>query len=178
MEGQQTIVIGLGNPFLGDDGVGVQVARLLDSALRPDHSNSLQITEASVGGIRLMELMVGFKRAILVDALLLDQPLPGRIHRWSLSDLEANSPTQHTACAHDTTLITALAAGKSLGIPLPDEITILAIEVDQVDEFKEGLSYGVSLAADEVAHTLIDELESNSPDEIFVRVNPEKEKAI
>jgi len=68
---EKTIVIGLGNPILTDDGVGVKIAYELERAIGPNLPSNLTITEASVGGLRLMELLIGYDRAILVDAIVL-----------------------------------------------------------------------------------------------------------
>ena len=65
----RTILIGLGNPILTDDGVGVKVAYEIERRLGENVPANLTITEASVGGLRLMELMEGYDRAIIVDAI-------------------------------------------------------------------------------------------------------------
>ena len=112
----KTLVIGLGNPILTDDGVGVKVAyelvRILASKQQPSPGSHIDVTEASAGGLRLMEMMIGYDRAIIVDAFTNGRNTPGKMHRMTLDDLRAVSPTQHSASAHDTTLVTALDAGK------------------------------------------------------------------
>ena len=66
----KTLIVGLGNPILTDDGVGVKVAYAVEEALSPNIPENLTVTEASVGGLRLMELMVGYDRVILIDAIM------------------------------------------------------------------------------------------------------------
>ncbi len=51
----KTLIIGLGNPILTDDGVGVKVAWKLEKIIDLDAHPELEITEASAGGLRLME---------------------------------------------------------------------------------------------------------------------------
>ena len=158
----KTIVIGLGNPILSDDGVGVRVAWELETAVQqyplpPDHQ--LTITEASVGGLRLMELMDGYDRAILIDAWQPPSVVPpGQVHRLTLADLRGLSPTQHSASAHDTTLITALAAGQALGLSLPAEIVIYAITVAQVMDFGEQMTSAVATAVPMTVTAVLQEL--------------------
>ncbi len=142
----KTIVIGLGNPILTDDGVGVKVAYELEKILATRHPQLADVTEASAGGLRLMELMIGYDRAIIVDAFTNGDNQPGRMHRMTLDDLRAISPTQHSASAHDTTLVTALESGKKLGLHLPDEVVIYAIEVENVIEFSEEPTTAVAAA--------------------------------
>jgi len=58
----RTVVIGLGNPYLGDDGVGVLVIRQLAGSLAG--RQEVTVIELPVGGLRLMEAMVGCRRAL------------------------------------------------------------------------------------------------------------------
>ena len=148
-----TIIIGLGNPILTDDGVGVLVAREL--ARRLAHRPDITVTEASVGGLRLMELMAGYDRAILIDAILDGQP-PGTITRLTLDDLNARASTQHTASAHDVNLPTALAAGRRMGLQLPDDIIIYAISVENVLDFGDRPTVSVCNAIPAAVQAVLD----------------------
>ena len=159
MSVKKTLVIGLGNPYLGDDGVGVVTATRLEEVLENRIGDEISITEASVGGVRLMETMIGFDRAILIDALKVQNPAPGRIHRWTLRDLGELAPTQHTASAHDTNLPTALMAGRRLGYRLPNEVMIFAVEVCNVDEFTERMHPEVEAAIPELLRMVLAEIE-------------------
>ena len=64
-----TLIIGLGNPILGDDGAGWRVAQEVRSRLGGLHSEQVDIECLSVGGLGLMEHMIGYRRAIIVDAI-------------------------------------------------------------------------------------------------------------
>ncbi|HUV28636.1 MAG TPA: hydrogenase maturation protease, partial [Anaerolineales bacterium] len=132
----KTLVLGLGNPILTDDGVGVLVAEEVRARLPED--TPIDITEVSVGGLTLMETMIGYDRVILVDAFQrLDGGCPGKVHKMSLEDLRSISPTQHSASPHDTSLVTALEMGHRMGLQLPQDITIFAIEVENVMDFSD-----------------------------------------
>ena len=159
----KTLVVGLGNPILTDDGVGVKVAyeieRILSSRQPPATSHHIDVTEASAGGLRLMEMMIGYDRAIIVDAFTNGDNQPGRMHRMTLDDLRAVSPTQHSASAHDTTLVTALDSGKALGLHLPDEVIIFAIEVENVIDFSEEPTTAVAAAIPGAVTAVLTELE-------------------
>lgn len=154
----KTIVVGLGNPILTDDGVGVKVAYAVRDALASEGRNDVAVTEASVGGLRLMEMMVGYDRAILVDALQHPDAKPGTIHRMSLDDLRAISPTQHSACAHDTSLTTALEMGRQMGLALPKEVSIYAVGVEDVLCFGEEPTPAVAKAIPNVITAVLTEL--------------------
>jgi hydrogenase maturation protease len=160
----KTLVLGLGNPILTDDGVGVHIAETIRLALPPD--TSIKVSEASVGGLGLMERLLGYDRVILIDALCSpagsfgnDQRTPGVIHRLTLDDLRTTSPTQHNASAHDTNLVTALEMGGRMGLPLPKEIIIYAVEVENIIDFGEEPTPAVKQAIPKVAAAVLAELD-------------------
>ncbi len=159
----KTVIIGLGNPILTDDGVGVKAAYALKNQLAARSwlpATPVDVMEASVGGLRLMEMMIGYDRAILVDAIRYGRNHPGHMHRMTLDELRTISPTQHSASAHDTTLVTALDAGHAMGLHLPKEVVIFAIEVENVSEFGEEPTTAVSAAIPEVVTAVINECRS------------------
>jgi len=156
---QTTIIIGLGNPILTDDGVGVLAAREL--ARRLAHRPDIEVTEASVGGLRLMEMIAGHDRAILIDAILDENP-PGTITRLTLADLTTRAPTQHSASAHDVSLPTALDAGRRMGLHLPDEVAIYAVSVVNVTDFGDEPTVKVAEAIPAVIQAVLDDVDAHS----------------
>ncbi len=142
----KTLVIGLGNPILTDDGVGVKVAYAVRDALASDGQDDVTVTEASVGGLRLMEMMVGYDRVILIDAIQTPGGRPGAIHRLTLDDVASAVPTQHSASTHDMNLPTALEMGRRLGLALPETIEIFAIEAKDVVTFGDTCTPTVAAA--------------------------------
>ncbi len=161
MERKKTIVIGLGNPILTDDGVGVLAARQLEERIKTDHYPWLTITEASAGGMRLMELVLDYQRVVLIDAYYLDpeRTNPGQIHQLSLEDLRSGPPTQHSTSAHDTSLVTALDTAQQLGYSIPEQISIYAVEVENILEFGEQPTPRVAEAIPRVVDLVLAELE-------------------
>lgn len=154
---KKILVLGLGNPILTDDGVGVRVAETVRMALPPD--SPIDVSEASVGGLGLMERLLGYDQVILIDALHNEKNIPGVIHRLSLDDLQTISPTQHSASVHDTSLITALEMGECMGLPLPKELIIYAIEVENITNFGEEPTPAVKQAIPKVAAAVLAELD-------------------
>ncbi len=142
---KKTLVLGLGNPILRDDGVGVRVAEAVRASLPPDLP--VDVCELSVGGLRLMEQMLGYERVILIDAMQPGQGEPGTFQRLSYEQLASLCPTQHVVCVHDTSLVTALETARRMGLPVPREIIIYAIAVEDIWSFSEELTPAV-------AHTL------------------------
>jgi hydrogenase maturation protease len=155
----KTLVIGLGNPILSDDGIGVRIAEEVLNHLPVD--TQIDVTEVSVGGLTLMETMISYDMVILIDAIQLDNPHPGMIHRMSLAELREISPTQHSTSPHDTSLITALEMGQRIGLDLPEEIIIYAIEVENVLDFGEELTPAVAAAIPKATVAVLGDLKSN-----------------
>lgn len=125
------MVLGLGNPILGDDGVGIRVARALEGRLnRPE----ITVMETSTAGLGLLDLLAGYDRAIIVDAIQTGEGKVGQVYQL---EPEAFNSTRHAASPHDVNLATALELGGRLGINLPKEIVIFAIEVENVTSFSE-----------------------------------------
>ena len=140
-----------------DDGVGVLVAEEVRSRLPED--TPIDITEVSVGGLTLMETMIGYDRVILIDAFQrLHDNCPGKVHRMSLEDLRSISPTQHSASPHDASLVTALEAGQRMGLPLPQDITIFAIEVENVMDFSDQPTQPVAAVIPQVTEAVLAEI--------------------
>lgn len=148
----KTIVIGLGNPILGDDGVGWKVVEDVIRQLPPNSSVDIQCL--SLGGLGLMEHLIGYDRAILVDAFASNDQ-SGSILVLKLSDLP-NYSAFHTASSHDTSLQNALELGRSMGAKLPDEVSIIGIVTRRVYDFSETLSPPVADAVPFAARVVID----------------------
>jgi hydrogenase maturation protease len=148
-----TLVVGLGNPLRGDDGVGWRIAEALRDALAGvDRGHRdigpVEIEQLAVGGLTLMEHLTGCSRAILVDAVSTGLVAPGTVTCRPLEEIETRA-SAHLDSSHDATLPAALAAGRALGAALPNEIWAIGIEAVLQDAFEEALSPEVAAAVPE-----------------------------
>lgn len=146
----KTLVIGLGNPIVSDDSVGLRVAAEVRDLLadgdgdgRKEIPHGVEVTEDYWGGLRLMEQLIGFDRAIVVDAICTDSP-PGTIRLLKPDDI----PTQKSNSAHDLTLPVALKLGRETGAHLPrnEDILLIGIEAEDVLTFSEQCTPAVEAA--------------------------------
>ena len=145
------LVLGLGNPILTDDGVGLRVAKELEGKL----DENVTIIEASLAGLDILDLLVGYDRAIIIDSIKTTGGKAGQIYRLDLGEFEV---TRHVVSAHDVNLATALELGKMLGLDLPRKIDILAIEVAETGLFGEECTPEVAKAIPVCAGMIIREL--------------------
>jgi hydrogenase maturation protease len=142
-------VVGLGNPILGDDGVGWRVAEAVKARL---DDPAVDVLCLSLGGLALMEHLAGYRRVIIVDAMSTGAQ-PGVLHQMSSREMDELS-VQHTASVHDLSLSAALALGRELGLALPEEIQIIGIEAKPEFNFGETLSAAVAGAVPMAATTV------------------------
>ena len=88
-----TIVLGIGNEWASDDGVGPEVVRRLQDRWQEQDWDPKQTVEFSViarPDLSLLDRIVGYTNLIIVDAVVSDQP-PGIVHHemWEPGVLEA-----------------------------------------------------------------------------------------
>ena len=148
----KTLILGLGNPILSDDGVGPAVAHTIEKRIDPRIAN---VVEASLGGLDLLDLLTGYKRVIIIDAIKTKDGKPGQIHRLNIGTL---SSTRHASSPHDINLATALEMGKKLGMKMPSEIDIYAIEAEDTESFSETCTPAVAAAIPRCAGMILKEL--------------------
>jgi len=136
-----TLILGLGNPLVSDDGIGLKVAREVKARLagRAD----VAVEEDYWGGLRLMERMVGYDRAMVIDAVWTGAA-PGTILSLRPDDL----PIFKSVSSHDMDLPAALQLGRQAGLELPDErqIVVVGIEAEDVVTFAAGCTPAVEAA--------------------------------
>jgi hydrogenase maturation protease len=157
---KSVLVVGLGNPILGDDGFGWIVAGQVSQILQDQSRQGVTVECLSLGGLSLMEHLIGYDRVILIDAFGSDSTPPGRIQFASLGDLEDPS-MGHTSSPHDTTLQNAIRVGRSLGARLPDEVIVVSVSTNPNYEFSEQLSPAVAATVPRAAQLVIDLLSKN-----------------
>ena len=145
-------MLGLGNPILCDDGVGNQVAQILDSEI---NNPEVTVTETNAVGLGLLDFLPGYERLIIIDAIQTQEGKAGQVHRLSLPDLVT---PRHFSSAHDTDLATAFELGTKLGLALPQGVIIFAIEVADVTTFSEECTPEVKGAIPEVIRLVLREL--------------------
>lgn len=144
----RTVIIGVGNPVLRDDSVGLRVARELRERVR---GASVSVLELCGGGMRLMEAMAGFDVAIVIDAIE-SGGRPGTIHRLEPGSLPQTRSINST---HEGSLAAALELGRATGLRIPAEIRIWAVEAADTVTFSESLSPAVEKAVQPVVDDVL-----------------------
>ncbi len=148
----RTLILGMGNPILSDDAVGIRLARdlraRLDSAgpavAGPADTGDSPvqvdlIDDCSVGGLNLLDLVVGYDRLIVFDSIRTTGGTPGE---WYAMTGATFRETMNLGCVHDANFTTALELGRQMHaqVPEPENIHIFAVEILDNTTFSERMT--------------------------------------
>ena len=147
----RTVILGLGNTALTDDGVGVYAARRAKELLADDEE--IEVEEAEIAGFGLLDLLDGRDRAVIIDAVNRPRCVPGET---SLHPVESFEPTSHLISGHEIDLPTAVALGRQLGQSLPSEIYVVGVQVSDDRTLGEACTPEVERAIDTAARLALE----------------------
>ena len=149
----KTLVLGIGNEILGDDGVGIHIAR---EVARRVSTTDVTVEETATAGLALLERIKGFQRLIIADAILTVKTETGKIHRLTLKD---TAKTNKSFTAHEAALATAIELGNSL-FPgdMPAEVIVYAVQVQDIEHVSGEMTKAVKAAVTEVVRLILAEL--------------------
>ena len=147
----KTALVGLGNPAHGDDGIGPVVARQVYDLLRGQAD--LDLLEHAASGYRLAERLVGYQRAVIVDALTDAQAEVGTVTQVEIQEHSADSFLSfHTAGFHDI-----LTLARVVGLEVPRAIVMYGIVIRQPESFSENLSAELTARLPEIVQAVAEE---------------------
>ncbi|RMI33546.1 hydrogenase maturation protease [Nocardia stercoris] len=149
MSTARAVVIGVGNDYRRDDGVGPAVARRLEALGLP----GVLVTVCDGEPTGLLELWDGAELAIVVDAVRCEPATPGRVWRTSVDALRGHTTA---TSSHALGIPDALPLGRLLG-RVPRELVVIAVEAASLD-LGAGLSEPVAAAVPEVISAIRAEL--------------------
>ena len=152
----KSLVIGIGNPILTDDGIGPRlVERCRDEAPIP----GVEYRTESVGGLEILEQVQGYENVVFIDAIKTQDGVPGTVSRFSLDDFKE---TAHLSNPHDVSFLTALKLGKLVGFSIPRRVAIIAVEIEEdmvfSDRMTPALEENYPRIFGEVTQLLLEEL--------------------
>jgi hydrogenase maturation protease len=154
----RTLLLGMGNPVLCDDAIGVRLASDLAAQLGPQPNVDV-IEECSVGGLNLLDLVTGYERLIVIDSVKTREGRPGTWYRFTASSLRE---TMNLRNVHDTNFATALELGRRTGALVPDDgsVHVLAVEIDDNLTFSELMTPKLEAAYPELLEEIGSEVEA------------------
>ena len=123
-----TLILGVGNLILTDDGVGIKVARKLK-----EENPELEVIETSESGIALLDLVAGYDKLVIIDSIKAEKGKPGDLYKLELEDLK---PSNDISSSHGMGIATAFELGRRLGYRMPKCVSIYAVNI------KDNLTFG------------------------------------
>lgn len=124
------LILGLGNPILTDDGVGIEIAQKIGEE-NPD----LEVVETSEAGLALLDYIAGYDKLIIIDSIKTAKGIPGELYKLELGDFKAATDL---SCSHGVDIASAFKVGEGLGYKMPRYVSIYAVEVKDNSTFGQG----------------------------------------
>ena len=158
--GGRTVVLGLGNPVLSDDGVGLAVVAALQRLLAETPVRGVDVLGTTRAGFELIDILRGYARGVLVDCIVLPDPHPGRVRRLTVDGV---SGCARLVNAHEMSVGTAFRLAEQMGIPMPGEVEIIAIEAGDTSTISERLTPPVQAVVEPLAREIYEHLKQAEP---------------
>jgi len=150
----RTLVLGIGNPILGDDGIGFHIAQELAKQIKDEN---IDVKDTSADGLNLLELILGYDKLIVIDALMTKDEKVGEIYR--LKPENTGKPASVTVSPHHFNLATTIEIGKKLFAgQIPEEIIVFGIGTQEVARVTEEITAKVKEAIPRVINLVLEEL--------------------
>jgi len=148
----RTVVVGLGNPILSDDGIGIHVVNRAERLLEGSVAG-VDFTLNHSGGIDLLDELEGYKRAIIVDCIITGKVDPGTCVICDIRN-EKRISTDRLTISHGLSLPDIIEAGRMCGYSMPESVMVLGVEAADITTFSEEPTAQVASSIDEAVAVL------------------------
>jgi hydrogenase maturation protease len=152
MTNPKTLILGLGNPILSDDGVGLVVAERLRGRV-----DGVDVISTPLIGLHLLDLVLGYDTLFLIDALITTGNQPGELKFISPNDVSLPSLS-----SHGFNFLEVLMLGKKVGLSVPELKGVYGITIGTDPAFGEKpsleLMRNVEAMVSQIAHHIKEQL--------------------
>ena len=124
---KHTIVLGLGNPLMSDEGIGVFLLNRLSEL--SDKYPLVEFFDAGTGGMNLLHLFEGREKAVFIDCANMEEE-PGQIRKFTPEQVKSVKQLAHQSL-HEQDLLKIINMAKQLD-QCPKEIVIFGIQPKNV----------------------------------------------
>jgi hydrogenase maturation protease len=145
----KTLILGLGNAILSDDGVGIRIAQKFK-----EEKPELEVIETSSSLAALPDHYAGYDKLIIIDSIKTNQGKPGELYKLELEDLKL---TNDFSSSHGIDIATGFELGQRLGYRMPKYISIYAVEIRDNTTFGEECTEEVEERIPFIARQIIEE---------------------
>ncbi len=126
----RTLILGLGNPILGDDCIGLLLSKRLEGKIPGVDTASI-----TLAGLELMDILAGYDRVFLIDAATGTGGEPG-----DLVELKDGNRALHLFTSHGVNFFDLLKMGKEMGLKMPEPAVVFGVEIGIATDFGTRLS--------------------------------------
>jgi hydrogenase maturation protease len=144
------ILVGLGNPIMSDDGIGLLVSRRLHRRL-PGYDLDL----ACGAGLHVMDSILGYRKAVIIDSMVTGSYPPGTVMRI---DPASGVETRRAGHSHGVGFFEAIEIARACDAALPGEIRVYGIEVEDPFTIGESVSEGIMEKLNEIVDFIVDDI--------------------
>lgn len=149
------LVLGIGNEMLMDDGIGPKLVKKLQNFLPV---SSIDYAISLVGGMETIEIMKGYRQAVIIDGIMTGENPPGTV-MYMKYPFHRN--TLHMSNAHDISFEMSVELARQLGLPFPERISIFAIEIVEDREFGDKLTEPLQKKYSEIFSLVASSIQEN-----------------
>ncbi len=146
---ERILILGIGNPLMADEGVGVRAAEILMEAY--EFAPEIQVVDAGTMGLGIINLFRGVELVIVVDAVDGTGRPPGTVVTLQPEDI---APNQIMHSLHDMRFVNVLEAAELTGVR-PDAICV-GVQVATMQQWVTDLSPPVEAALPSVVAAVLD----------------------
>lgn len=161
MNSIRTLILGIGNEILTDDGVGPKLCDFLKENINTDF---VRFEKLNVGGMEILEFIQDYENVIFLDAIKTQNGRVGDVYLFTPDDFKE---TLHLSNLHDINFITALELGRSVGFNIPEYMYIIAIEIEEDMVFSNNFSESLENKYFEVRQKVLNNIHQLLPLEYF-----------
>ena len=126
----KTLILGLGNPILSDDGIGLILTKNLEGKIRDADTASI-----TLAGLELMDILAGYDHVFLIDAATGTGGEPGE-----LMELKDGNRALHLFTSHGVNFFDIIKMGRDAGLKMPEPAAVFGIEIGNATDFGTSLS--------------------------------------
>jgi hydrogenase maturation protease len=143
------LILGLGNPILSDDGIGLLLTKNLEGKFP-----GVECASITLAGMELLDILAGYDHVFLIDAATGTGGKPGE-----LKEISDGKGALHLFTSHGANFFDLLKLGRDMGLKMPEPAAVLGIEIGNATDFGTALSPALQSALPYLETAIIDRIQ-------------------
>jgi len=154
LEQKQSLIIGLGNDWLTDDGIGVIVTEKIKNDY-PELQKQFDFKTTAYGGLELIDFISGYKEVFFIDGIITHETEPGFVRKFTIDNFRE---TLHLSHYHDVKFTVLFDLMEQIGLKAPSKVNVFAVEVIEDKEFNKEPSLVIQQKLEEMCKYILVEI--------------------